>query len=63
MTFKKYDLRFIDSYYFFLSPLKDLSSTYEIDTVKGFFPHHFNKQENQNYIGEIPKKQNMVRKT
>ena len=27
MTFKKYDLRFTNSYYFFLSRLKDLSST------------------------------------
>ncbi len=54
MKDKKYDLRFIDSYNFFLQPLKDLSETYKIDTLKGFFPHHFNTPENQNYIGSIP---------
>jgi hypothetical protein len=34
--------------------LKKLSSTYNIDTLKGYFPHHFNKPENQTYIGKIP---------
>jgi hypothetical protein len=33
--------------------LKNLSQTYDIDTIKGHFPHHFNKPENQNYIGKI----------
>ena len=51
---KKYNIRFIDSYHFFLQPLKNLSKTYDIDTIKGYFPHHFNKPENQNYIGNIP---------
>ena len=54
MTFKKFNLRFIDSYHFFLQPLKGLSKTYGLDTVKGYFPHHFNRPENQNYIGPIP---------
>ncbi len=40
--------------FIFLQPLKKLSSTYNIDTLKGYFPHHFNKPENQNYIGKIP---------
>jgi len=31
-----------------------LSKTYNIDTLKGFFPHHFNTPENQNYIGFLP---------
>ena len=31
-----------------------MSETFEIDTVKGHFPHKFNTAENQNYIGEIP---------
>jgi hypothetical protein len=37
-----------------LCPLADLSKTYSIDTVKGYFPHHFNTPENQNYKGKIP---------
>ena len=31
-----------------------MSETYNIDTLKGYFPHHFNKPENQNYIGILP---------
>jgi hypothetical protein len=54
MSFKKFKLRFIDTLNFFLEPLKNLSSTYKIDTLKGFFPHHFNTKENQNYVGQIP---------
>ena len=54
LYFKRIELRFVDSYNFFMSPLKKLSSTYGIDTIKGYFPHHFNTAENQNYIGKIP---------
>jgi hypothetical protein len=54
MTFKKIKLRFIDSLHFFLEPLKNLSKTYSIESVKGHFPHHFNTPENQNYIGVMP---------
>ena len=54
MSFKRYRIRFIDSYNFVLQPLKKLSKTYDIDTLKGHFPHHFNKPKNQNYIGKIP---------
>ena len=38
-----------------LEPLKGLSKTYDIDTIKGHFPHHFNISENQDYVGTIPK--------
>jgi hypothetical protein len=34
--------------------LSDLSETYDIKTIKGYFPHHFNTPENQNYVGKIP---------
>ena len=54
MAFKKFNLRFVDSCNFFLEPLRRLSKTYNIDTLKGHFPHHFNKPENQDYIGCIP---------
>ena len=54
MTFKQFNLRFIDSLNFFQESLKKLSKSYDIDTVKGDFPHHFNTRENQNYVGPIP---------
>ena len=38
----------------FLEPLKNLSSTYNIDTLKGFFPHFFNTEENQSCVGKVP---------
>ena len=40
MSFKRYRIRFIDSYNFVLQPLKKLSKTYDIDTLKGHVPHH-----------------------
>jgi hypothetical protein len=54
MAFRKYKLRFVDTLHFFLEPLSKVSSTYNIDTIKGFFPHMFNSPENQNYIGSMP---------
>ena len=54
MHFSKFNLRFVDTYKFFLSPLADLSKTYDIKTVKGYFPHKFNTPENQNYVGCYP---------
>ena len=39
---------------FFNEPLKNLTDTFNIDTIKGYFPHHFNRPENQGYIGKIP---------
>ncbi len=54
MYFKKFNLRFIDSLSFFLCPLAKLSDTFEIDTIKGHFPHKFNTAENRNYIGKMP---------
>ena len=54
MNFNRFSIRFIDSLHFFSQPLKCLPKTYNIDTLKGYFPHHFNRPENQNYIGPIP---------
>ena len=54
MEFKKFHIRFVDSLHFFLEPLKSLSSTYNIDTLKGFFPHFFNTPEHQDYVGKVP---------
>ena len=33
--------------------MKALPKTYGIDILKGYFPKHFNRPENQNYIGKI----------
>ena len=54
MRFNKFHLRFVDSYNFFLEKLSKLSKTYDIDTIKGHFPHHFNTPENHDYVGCIP---------
>ena len=54
MGFRKYNLKFVDSYNFFLERLSKLSKTYDIDTIKGHFPHHFNTPRNQDYVGCIP---------
>ena len=35
-------------------PLANLPDIYGFSTLKGYFPHKFNKEENQNYIGKIP---------
>ena len=54
MEFAKFHIRFVDSLHFFLEPLKHLSSTYNIDTLKGFLPHFFNTPNNQDYVGKLP---------
>ena len=54
MEFLKFHIRFADSLHFFLEPLKNLSSTYNIDTLKCFFPHFFNSPEHQDYVGKVP---------
>ena len=54
MSFKKLSIRFVDSMHFFLEGLRGLSKSYGIDTLKGDFPHKFNKPENQDYVGPIP---------
>ena len=57
MTFKNNNLRFIDSLSFVAKPLRDFPKIFSIEEdAKGFFPHHFNIPENQNYIGPMPDK-------
>ena len=56
MFFRKFNLRFIDSLHFFLQPLTGLSKTYDIDTIKGYFPHHVNTAGNQDYVGKDPRR-------
>jgi hypothetical protein len=53
---KSYNIRFIDSISFTLMPLKDFPRTFGLKESKGYFPHTFNTDENQNYIGPYPSK-------
>lgn len=49
------DIKFIDSLNFLPFPLSAFSKSFAIPELKkGFFPHFFNTQENQNYVGPIP---------
>ena len=60
LAFRKHNIRFIDSYHFTLQGLSKIPKTYDLrDTEgellgKGYFPHHFNTDKNQNYIGSTP---------
>ena len=50
-----WDIRFIDSLSFIPMSLAKFPKTFGQDELcKGYFPHTFNKDENQNYVGPIP---------
>jgi len=52
---KDYNIRFIDSISFTLIPLKDFPKTFGLkELAKGYFPHKFNTDDNQNYVGPYP---------
>lgn len=54
---KKIKLRFVDSFRFFLCSLEKLPKMFGLKELKkGYFPHMFNRPENQNYIGKYPDK-------
>ena len=49
------EIKFIDSLNFIPMPLARFPKTFGQDELcKGYFPHYFNKDENQEYIGPIP---------
>ena len=49
------EIKFIDSLNFIPMPLAKFPKTFGLDELcKGYFPHYFNKDENQQYIGPIP---------
>ena len=66
LELEHYDIRFIDSLNFFAMPLKAFPSTFGLSYLdangeeayyaKGYFPHLFNKRENEDYIGPLPAK-------
>ena len=55
MTIPMFNIKFIDSLNFIPMSLAKFPKTFAQDELcKGYFPHMFNKEENQNYIGPIP---------
>ena len=50
-----WDIKFIDSLNFIPMALAKFPKTFgQEELCKGYFPHFFNKDENQNYVGPIP---------
>ena len=66
LELEHYDIRFIDSLNFFAMPLKAFPSTFGLSYLdaegneefyaKGYFPHLFNRRENEEYVGPLPPK-------
>ena len=55
MTVPLFNIKFIDSINFITMSLAKFPKTFGQDELcKGYFPHMFNKDENQNYVGPIP---------
>ena len=55
MTIPMFNIKFIDSLNFIPMSLAKFPKTFGQDELcKGYFPHLFNKKENQNYVGPIP---------
>ncbi|XP_059582038.1 uncharacterized protein LOC132250018 [Alligator mississippiensis] len=48
-------IRFIDSLIFLPMKLSRLPQVMGFEGCKGYFPHFFNRAENQNYVGPLPK--------
>ena len=55
ITVPDWNIKFIDSVNFIPMALAKFPKTFGQDKLcKGYFPHMFNKDENQNYVGPIP---------
>ena len=55
MTVPMFNVKFIDSLNFIPMSLAKFPKTFGMrELCKGYFPHLFNKEENQNYVGPIP---------
>ena len=55
MTIPMFNMKFIDSLNFIPMSLSEFPKTFGMDELcKGYFPHIFNKEQNQNYIDSIP---------
>ena len=61
MEIPKLSIRFIDSLNFLQMPLKSFPKALGMNELKkGYFPHHFNKECNKNYVGPCPVRNTMV---
>ena len=55
LTVPMFNIKFIDSLNFIPTSLAKFPKTFgKTELCKGYFPHLFNKEENQDYIGPIP---------
>ena len=55
LTVDMFNIRFVDSLNFIPMKLANFSKTFGIEELaKGYFPHLFNKKENESYVGPIP---------
>ena len=55
LSVKDPDIRFIDSLIFLPMPLSKFPKTFGLtELAKGYFPHFFNTEANQHYVGPIP---------
>ena len=55
MTIPSFNIKFIDSLNFIPMGLAKFPKTFgQPELCKGYFPHLFNKEANQNYVGPIP---------
>ena len=55
LTIEMFDIKFIDSLNFIPMSLAKFPKTFaQPELCKGYFPHFFNKDENQDYVGPIP---------
>ena len=55
MTIPMFNMKFIDSLNFIPMGLSKFPKTFGMtELCKGYFPHLFNKEENQDYVGPIP---------
>ncbi|KAG8173354.1 hypothetical protein JTE90_011604 [Oedothorax gibbosus] len=56
--FQTLQMTFIDSFNFLPMALSKLPKTFGLNELaKGYFPHLFNKEEKQNYVGPLPARQ------
>ena len=55
LTVDMFNIRFVDSLNFIPMKLANFPKTFGIEELaKGYFPHLFNKKENESYVGPIP---------
>ena len=55
LTVDIFNIRFVDSLNFIPMKLANFPKTFGIEELaKGYFPHLFNKKENESYVGPIP---------